>query len=172
MNIREQLKAELSKFNMEYIAGSLGTDPDHFHVLMDYVLNENDPIPPRAAWVAELMTQKDPELIIPWIEKLIHALEKFTHPGTRRNILKILARTEIPEEQQGFLLDTCFRWLNDDEIKVATKVFSMDIIENHISLYPELANELSEIIYHQWDKNSAGFKSRGGKVLKRIEKYL
>jgi hypothetical protein len=172
MNIREQLLVELSHFNMNYIANAIGTDPAHFESVMKMVLQDKDPVPPRAAWVAELVTQKDPALIKPYLGKIIEGLERYTHPGTRRNILKILMRTKIPEEYQGHLIDICFQWIMDEEKKVATKVFAMQIIENHLPEYPELAIELSEVIHDQFHKNSAGFKSRGRKVLKNLEKYL
>lgn len=172
MNIREQLLVELSYFNMHYIADSIGTSEENFKTVMQLVLEDKDPVPPRAAWVAELVSLKDPSLINPYIGRMIEGLESYTHPGTRRNVLKILMRTDIPEEYQGLLIDICFRWIMDEEKKVASKVFAMQIIENHLSLYPELAVELSEVIQDQFNKNSAGFKSRGRKVLKNLEKYL
>ncbi len=171
MNIREQLLTELSRFNMHYIADALGTDPGHFRTIMTCILQEKDPIPPRAAWVAELLTQKDPALIDPYLKDIIENLDNFTHPGTRRNLLKILMRTKIPEEYRGILIDVCFRWLMEEDKKVASKIFAMQIIENHIPVYPELAVELSEVILDQFEKNSAGFKSRGRKVLKNLKKY-
>jgi len=172
MNIREQLLVELSHFNMNYIADSIGKSPENFQAIMKMVLEDEDPVPARAAWVAELLSQKDPSLVKPYIGKMIVGLKRFTHPGTRRNVLKILMRTEIPEEHQGLLIDICFRWIMDEEKKVAVKVYAMQIIENHIPQYPELAVELSEVIEDQFEKNSAGFKSRGRKVLKNLEKYI
>lgn len=172
MNIREQLLVELSHFNMNYIADSIGTSNDNFKTIMNLVLLDEDPVPPRAAWVAELVSHKDPSLVEPYIGKMVEGLENYTHPGTRRNVLKILMRTKIPEEYQGLLIDICFRWILDEEKKVAAKVYAMQIIENHLSKYPELAIELSEVINDQFDKNSAGFKSRGRKVLKNLQQYL
>lgn len=172
MNIKEQLLVELSHFNMNYIADSIGADPEKFKYLMHLVLMDEDPVPPRAAWVAEIVTQKDPSLVKPYVGKMVKRLESFTHPGTRRNVLKILMRTRIPEKYQGHLIDICFRWILDEDKKVAAKVFAMQIIENHLPQYPELAVELSEVINDQFNKNSAGFKSRGRKVLKNLQKYL
>lgn len=172
MKIKKQLQVELSRFNTNYIANAVGTDPQHFSTLMNYILTEKDPVPPRAAWVAEIVSEKKPCLLIPWTGKLIEGLESFTHPGTTRNVLKMLMRVEIPEEYQGLLIDICFRWIADENVKVASKIFSMQIIENHVNQYPELAFELSELIRDQFNKNSAGFKSRGKKVLKNLQKYL
>lgn len=172
MDIREQLLVELSHFNMNYIADSIGTDPGNFAKIMRMVLEDKDPVPARAAWVAELVSQRDPGLIDPYTGEMIMKLEKFTHPGTRRNVLKILSRTKIPQDYQGLLIDICFRWLQDETKKVAAKVFAMEIIENHLPQYPELSFELYEIINDQFDKNSAGFRARGRKVLKKLQQYL
>jgi len=171
-NIREQLMAELSHFNINYIAAAIDTDPDHFNTIMHFVLHDKDPVPPRAAWVAEIVSGKNPTLIDPYIEDIISGLDNYTHPGTRRNMLKILMRTEIPEYLQGLLIDICFQWIMDDHKKVAAKVYAIQIIENHLPLYPELAVELSEVIRDQFNKNSAGFRSRGRKVLNNLKKYL
>ena len=100
---------------------------------------------------------------------LISALPTYTHPGTRRNILKILSRSGIPQEYQGELIDLCFRFLVDAGQPVAVKVYAMQIIANHLSSYPELGNELREIIEDQFSRNSAGFHSRGRKILKLID---
>ncbi|MBE0653939.1 MAG: hypothetical protein IH594_09080 [Bacteroidales bacterium] len=172
LNIREQLLVELSYFNIHYVADSVGTDPGFFKTIMELVLKDKDPVPARAAWVAELVTQKDPGLIRPYLKDIVKGLKRYTHPGTTRNILKILMRTEIPESLQGILVDYCFRCIADADEKVAAKVYAMQIIENHVPMYPELAGELSEMIRDQFSKNSAGFKSRGRKVLKNMEKYL
>ena len=172
MNIRDQLLAELSHFNMHYIADAIGTDSKYFDVIMKMILEDEDPIPPRAAWVAELVTQKNPDLLEPYLGKIIDGLPNYTHPGTRRNILKILMRTKIPEEYQGLLIDICFQWIQEENKKVASKVYAMQIIENHLQQYPELATELYEVVQDQFERNSAGFKSRGRKVLKNLEKHL
>jgi hypothetical protein len=170
-SIREQLLVELSYFNIHYIADVIGTDHAHFKTIMDLVLKDKDPVPARAAWVAELVTQKDPLLFVPYLKEVVKKLKHFTHPGTTRNILKILMRTEIPGSLQGMLIDFCFHCILDAGEKVAAKVYAMQIIENHVSMYPELAVELSEVIRDQLNKNSAGFRSRGKKVLTNLKKY-
>ena len=172
MEIKEQLLQELSHFNMHYVAEAIGGDMNKFDIIMSLLLYENDPVPPRAGWIAEIITQKYPQNINPYLDKLINKLGKFTHPGSRRNSLKILMRTEIPEDLQGPLIDICFEWILSPERTVAVKVFAMQIIQNHLPMYPELAYELRGVIEDQWEKNSIGFKSRGRKVLKETERYM
>ena len=172
MDLRNQLMQELSHFNMHYIADTIGDDKEMFAEIINILLKSEDPLPPRAAWVAEIVTQKYPDLIDPYLDNIIQTLKVFTHPGSRRNSLKILMRTKIPKDFQGSLIDTCFEWLMSSEKTVAVKVYALQIIENHLTFYPELAVELREVVEDQWDKNSAGFKSRGRKVLQRLERYI
>ncbi len=163
---------EMSRFNMHYIADVINCDKEKFAKIVSIILNEKDPLPPRAAWVAEIVTQKYPDLIGPYIDDLIQKLKSFTHPGSRRNSLKILMNTNIPESSQGLLIDTCFDWMMSADRTVGVKVYAMQIIENHLPVYPELAIELKGIIEDQWEKNSTGFKARGRKVLKGLERYI
>lgn len=172
MDIRDQLLQELSHFNMHYIAGYVNGDRDKFSEIMSILLTEKDPLPARAAWVAELVSSNHPEFFKPYIGRVIEKLPEFSHPGSRRNSLKIMTRMEIPDEFQGPLIDICFEWMANAERTVAVKVFAMEIVKNHLELYPELAYELKSVIEDQWDKNSAGFKARGRKVLQQIEKYM
>jgi len=60
----------------------------------------------------------------------------------------------------------------ENDQPVAIKVHAMQVIANHLDLYPELAFELRGGIEDQWDKNSVGFKSRGKRVLQGLQKYL
>ena len=80
----------------------------------------------------------------------------------------MLSRMSVPEQEQAFLIDLCFRWILDNEETVAVKVYCMQIIANH--LYPELKYELRGVIEDRFSRSSAGFQSRGRKILKMIEK--
>jgi hypothetical protein len=173
MNFKEQLQAELSHRNMHFIAHCVGKDKKTFDEIIQLLLNDKDPVPARAAWVAEIVCLEYPELIVPYIHELIEALPRFTHPGSQRNTVKILTRCTIEDENdQGVLIDLCFQWITKPEITVAVKVYCMEILSNHLKIYPELAYELKSVIEDQFEKNSAGFKSRGRRTLKLLQKYI
>jgi hypothetical protein len=169
-NLRNQLLAELSRRNTDYIIHVIGDDEDYFDEIIRMVQKEKDPLPPRAAWVADGASLKYPYLIEKHIPALVSSLPEFTHPGTRRNILKILSRCDIPENVRGDLIDHCFQWLVDRNEPVAVKVYGMQIIANHLSLYPELGQELRNIIEDQFSRSSPGFQAKGRKILKLISK--
>ncbi len=164
MDIRTQLLSELSRDNIDFTIHMLGNDPVPFKELVNFIFNDPDPLPMRASWVMEGITAQYPEMILPYIGMLIRNFRKYTHPGTRRNLLKIFSRMEIPEKYHGILLDICFDWLTAEDRTVAEKVYAMQIIANHLKLYPELINEFVEILNDQVPKNSPGFASRAKQI--------
>jgi hypothetical protein len=171
--LRDQLLQEISHFNMHYVAEAVGNDAVNFQKIMHILFTEKDPLPPRAAWVAEIVSGKHPAMVEKWIPELIQKLDSFTHPGSRRNILKILERNRVEDEDlQGILIETCFQWLSDRHKTTAVKVFSMQIIANYVKDYPELGLELKELIHAQLPDGSPGFRNRGKKVLNYIQKII
>ncbi len=90
--------------------------------------------------------------------------------AVKRNTLKILQFVDIPEDLLGITADICFRLLNDGKEPIAVKVFAMTVIFNIVKKYPELNEELKISIEEQMPFASAGFKSRGNKILKALLK--
>jgi len=164
MNIRTQLLSELSRKNIDYTIHVLGNDKNYFMELIDIILNEEDPLPMRASWVAEGITLKYPDLISPYIKDLVKNLRKFTHPGTLRNLLKIFSRMDIDKKLHGILADICFEWIGAEDKPVAVKVHAMQILLNLTRTYPELKNELLEVIQEQTPRSSPGFKACAKKI--------
>jgi hypothetical protein len=160
MDIKSQLLSELSRVNIDYTIHVLGNNPAYFKELINFIILEPDPLPMRASWVVEGITVKYPEMVLPYLGMLIRNLRKYSHPGTRRNLLKIFSRIKIPEKYHGILLDVCFDWLASESRTVAEKVFAMQIIANHLIFYPELINEFFEIINNELPKNTPAFASR------------
>ena len=169
MDIKAQLLSELSRDNIDYTIQALGNDPVYFKMLVALLFEEPDTLPMRASWVMEGLTEKYPELIIPYKGMLIRNLRRYTHQGTCRNILKILSRMEIDEKYHGILLDVCFDWLKEEGRSVAEKVFAMQIIANHLPLYPDLSNEFYEILEDELPKNTPAFAARVKAVKRQLK---
>jgi len=148
------------------IINNAENDPEKFRILTSFVLTGDEPLPSRAAWAIEGLDAKYPEMIIPYLNSFIKALPVFSHPGTIRNVLKILTRKNIPEEYQGKLINQCFEWLVNKNVPVAIQVYSMQIIANLAELYPDLMPELREVLESRMNIALPGFKSRAKRILK------
>jgi hypothetical protein len=168
MNIREQLKAELSMWNTDLVSEHVGEDQDRFRELWNLLFPEEYPISPRAAWAIEAVCVKHPHLLKPYMDELLKALAGVENHGIKRHMMKILTFQEIPEERLGNLIDLCFLWIEDPDIPVAVKVHSMQIIFNTISQYPELKAEFVTVVEDQIPKNSSGFKSRARSLIGKL----
>ncbi len=170
MNFENQFLAGISRKNTDYIIHIIGDNQEYFDEILSLALLNKYPLSHRAAWVLEGCSANYPKLVQPHLGIIIEGLPAYNHPGTRRNILKILMRSSIPEEYEGFIADLCFEWVGSPIQPVATKVFCMEILANMLRKYPELKEELRAVIESQFELNSAAFKSKGRKVLKTIQK--
>jgi len=165
MNIKEQLEVELSRWNVDYVSGFVGDDPDRFRELWNIMFPENYPTSPRAAWAIEIIIEKYPHLLDPYLVQLLVTLPGIQHDGIKRHMMKILTYREIPEKYLGKLIDLCFEWIERNDLPVAVKVHSMQVIFNTMPKYPELKDEFIAVLEDQMPKNSVGFKSRAGRLI-------
>jgi hypothetical protein len=142
----------------------------HFNTLLHLALKERDPVAWRACWVLDGSDEQRPGLARKHISRIVQALSQINSKGTLRSLLRLLSRYDIPEKDQGRLIDLCFSYLVSELYPVAVKVHAMQIIYNHVLLYPELKHELITVIKDQVQNNSVGFKSRGNILIKQMEK--
>jgi len=171
MNFREQLSAELSKRNTDYMASVIGNSEGLFKEIMDIALSKETDVSGRAFWVVETVWLKYPYLIDSYINDIIDFLPKTKKDNQRRHSLKILSTVDLKtldEGRLGILIDRCFYWMEDPTAPTAVKMFSMEIIYNYIKIEPVLAKELIAIIENQYDDSTPGFKNRADKLLKEL----
>ena len=142
----------------------------HFVTLLDLALYDEDPVAWRAAWVLDGADELEPGLASDHLVKIVEALPELSSLGTLRSILRMLCRYDIPEDSQGLLIDLCFSYLTSELYPVAVKAHAMQIVYQHVLLYPELKDELITILEDQIENNSVGFLSRARRLIKQMEK--
>ncbi len=170
MDIQARLIQEHSKRTTEDITEYIGNDPTRFGELMQLFFGEELVLVQRSAWVLSHVCVEFPELILPYQEELIQALQQPIHPAVQRNLLKILAESKLPlsEDTEGHLVNICFDLIPQPHLPAAIRVHAMQYIANSTDQYPELAIELKTVIEDGMEHGTAGFRSRGKKILTRI----
>lgn len=170
MDLRHEIMREHSKENIRAIANWIGRDHDRFAELMQLFLGEEYRLVQRSAWVLSEVGGRYPKLLLPYLARMVHALDQPLHPAVQRNVLKVFADTGllVPEEVEGELVAQCFALLEAPKTPVAIKVHAMQLLANACERYPDLAIELGEAIRAQMPEGSAGFRSRGRKILDRL----
>jgi len=170
MDFRSLLESFPSRIEVDFLINEIGNSGKKFRSLLDLALTEKDPLAWRAAWILDGVDEKHPGLAAVQIAEIIRKLPGLKSKGTLRSLLRLLCRYEIPEEAQGLLIDLCFGYLVSELYPVAVKVHAMQIIFNHVLLYPELKGELIAVIGDQVNNNSVGFGSRARRLLKQLER--
>lgn len=165
--IREHSKSRHS------IVSYVGNDPEKFAILFDLFMNGEFRVSQRAAGAVSTCAQKFPDLVYPYLNKLIPYLKKENiRDAIKRNILRILQGISVPKKQQGELMDICFRYLMNKKEPVAIRVFSMQILANLSYHYPEIRPEIRVIIEDEISFAKPGFVSRGRKILREFDKSV
>ena len=170
MDYRSLLTNFPSGAEREFIIQEMGDSVEKFLKLLKLSLNEKDPLAWRAGWILDGSDELYPGLASDHISKIIQKLPDLKSTGTVRSLLRLLSRYKISEDDQGLLIDLCFGYMVSGFYPVAVKVHAMQIIFNHSLMYPELKKELVTVIEDQVGNNSVGFKSRGMRIIRQLDK--
>ena len=170
MDLKKEILLEHSKANTKRIAEYIGSDQLLFKELIELFLHGNYRITQRSARIVRACVMNHPWLIDPFLEDVIDNLNHPVHDAVKRNTIGLLQEMEIPDDQMGKVADLCFGYLSSAKEPVAVKAFSMTVLLKIVQHYPELKEELKNLIEDQMPFGSAGFQSRGKRVLKALEK--
>jgi hypothetical protein len=171
MNIEASLLQEHSKARCNKITAYIGNNKERFAELMRIFFECEYRLTQRAAWPMSYCVRNHPELIAPYFKKIIDKLSHRNEPAAvTRNIVRLLQDVDVPKKYHGKLMTTCFNFLQSNETPVAIKAFSMTILQNLSSQYPDIIHEVKTIIEKRWPFESAAFRSRARNFLKSVKR--
>ena len=166
MNIREALLAEHSKQQTMKIVRYIGNDAARFRELMKVFLGNEYRTTQRAAWAVSYCVEKHPDLVRPYLNKLIRLLElRDGHDAIRRNVARLLQFVEIPERLRGRVFSSCYELVDDPRQPIAVRCFALSVAAKAADLEPSLMNEIRLMTSKYLPQASAGFRARARKVL-------
>jgi hypothetical protein len=170
-DLEQEILKEHSKRNAVRVARWVGNDPKRFAVLMDLFFSAEERNVIRCAWVLAHCADLHPELILPWIPRLVKSAAEPNAPGAvQRNVVRVLQFVDIPRRHQGRAANLCFNFLQDPKIPIAVKAFSMTVLANIARHEPDLKQEIALVIEQMLPYGSAGIQARAKKVLKQLSK--
>lgn len=170
MNLREILRLDPSRRNIDQIIKIVNRSPELFDSLWSIFIECNNPESRRAAWAIDILNEDLTFLEGSHLKTLVRMLPTFKHDGLKRHSLRILERNAIPEECEGELVSICFKWLEAPNSPVAVKMYCLKILCGIAVKEPFIARELIDIIELQMVESTPGFKSIGTKVIRKLQK--
>lgn len=148
---REELTVLLSSWENLWVVKNNRVDltPD-LPMLMEIALEGRDHESWRAAWVADKLTSRKPDLISPYLGKLVESLPTLAHTGKKRQFLRMISCCPVDPEVAGSLFDHSQQLLFDPREPVAVKAYAMQILfnisEDQQELKPEVAETIGQVM--------------------------
>lgn len=171
MKLREEILKEHSKAQCTKIVKWIGSSQERFDQLFHLFLHDEYRVVQRAAWPVSYCVEAHPKLIDKHWKQLMDNLKKpDLHNAVKRNSVRFMQDIQLPEKYHGQIMDICFRFLESPGEALAVKVFSMTVLTNLATYYPEIKPELILLIEDQLPHQTPGFKSRARQVFKQLEK--
>lgn len=172
MTLEDLLKIDQSRKNIDQVVALIVPQPELFDQLWQIFLKDLEPQSRRAAWAIDIINEKYPLIQPAHIDQLVEVIQDFRHDGMRRHSLRIIESHQITPKNIEKLTDICFRWLEDNSMPVAIKMYSIKILERIAGEEPEIIRELIDIIEIQMNEATPGFRNIGIKTIRRLQKSI
>ena len=170
MNLEKMILAPNSEHHALTISRYIGDNPIRFSDLVSLFLAGPYRVTQRAALPLNMCVRRNAKLIKPHLKKILQHLEQPKTPDAlKRNGIRLLQFISIPQSFQGRVAAVCFRFFQNRKEAIAVRVFAMTVLANLAKEQTELKNELIPLIEDELPYASAGFISRGRKVLKELK---
>ena len=144
----------------------VGNDPKRFRELMTIFLGKEYRPTQRASWAVNYCAEHHPELVKPYLTRLIGLLETDDgHDAIRRNVARLLQFVEVPQRLHGRVYAACYDLVDNPHQPVAVRVFALTVAANIAKDEPDLMSELRLMCGKYLQSSSAGFRARARKVL-------
>jgi hypothetical protein len=169
--LEELRKLSLSGYgraNANRIVDAISQKPDLYKDLFTLFLADEEPVSRRVVWGLDLYAEIHPEVLLPYLDSIVDHLPGFRHDALKRHSLRMLARSPLPGNNLGQLISYCFDVLISPTDPPAVKVHAMEILYRAAQNEPDLKKELIDTIEWRLAESSAGIRSRGEKILKKL----
>ncbi len=152
------LKNVLMAFNKQAMMDWLAAHPESFEEAIPLAIANKQTHSWRAAWLLWRCMEDNDPCVRPFIQQIIQCLD--TKPdGHQRELLKILYRMHLSDEQEGYLFDLCMNVWEKIGKAPSVRHNAFRIIAKIASKYPELSNEIALITQgHYLDSLSPGVR--------------
>ena len=170
MSLYDIIMVEHSRAQAEMIADIIVQKPVLLDELLKIVFADKEPVSRRAAWPLRFILHREEQLLTTYLPTIIKQLSKVESVAVQRNLLYVLAYSDIPESSYGELLQYSSEVLINTSSSVASIIYSIDIFFNLSKSEPDLLNELKLMLELLLPNATAGVRSKSSRTLRKIEK--
>lgn len=142
--------------------------PEYYTELLDTSLGDQYPQSWRAAWLIGHTMKKNDNRVRPYISRLIQSIPT-KEQGHQRQILIILLKMDLDEDEEGILLDECLKiWESIAKIS-STRITAFKFFLKMVNKYPELKSEIGVLTEkHYTETLTPGMQRMLNKLIARF----
>lgn len=170
MNIKEALMSGKSGFMATAVYQYVVNNPSSFKQLMECFFSHDMRLSQRSVIPVGKIADKHSKMLEPYMKRMLIAQEKPYNTAIRRNVIRTIMLMDLPEKYRGQVFDVCIQYINDVKEAIAVRAFAIAICGDMCKYYPELKDELIEILELHENYGSPGFRSQAKKVKKELLK--
>ena len=135
---------------------------------MEIALSEEQPMAWRATWILGKSIKKNDSRLKEYVSDFINFLEG-REDGHLRELLKIIEKMEVSEEEEGKLFDICISVWELIGKSPSVRITAFKILVKIAKKYPELAEELEFLTHNDYVETlSSGIKNSFEKLKREL----
>lgn len=166
--LKEILAGDWHSISFTERAQNISESPKMIHKIFAFTTCSEHKLAWRSAYLLDKIHENNPRLLFPFIDKIIDEVENTQNHGVRRHFLRILSQHDLHKKVSGNFINVCFQWIQSEKVKVAVKAHAMQILYQLTEYYPELKQELKEVLISLPKNSSSGVKNRAQKLLQKL----
>lgn len=181
----ERLNFVMGKKDVLALAEVFSEMDDGTEILFHLCNSDNEKLAFHAAWVLENVLTSNPDLFAICLSIIIEQIPTIKSPSLQRHFSKLLnlameacSNNRLPKDACQLLyridmepvVESCFEWLMNPEVKPAVKAHCMDILLFLTKRYDWIAEELPHVIELQMIDATPGIINKGAKTIESLRK--
>lgn len=142
--------------------------PESFEEAIKLAIADKQPYSWRAAWLLWSCMEKNDLRIRKYVKDIINVLPK-RKDNQKRELLKILEKMEIKEQQEGLLFNHCVNIWERIDKQPSVRFNAFKILAKISQRHPELSKEISLLTQNQYMESLSSILNKSiNKLIKGI----
>ncbi|MFY0687005.1 MAG: hypothetical protein JXQ90_07570 [Cyclobacteriaceae bacterium] len=146
MSLLETIKG---RFDKDDLISRVNTNPDLIGELLDIALTAEQPQAWHGVWIVGHADTLIMDKVNPYVDRLIDLIHD-QRDGFQREIIKVLLKVNLNDDQEGRLFDECMTLWESVSLQPSVRMFALKYIMQVVNKYPELKPEILFVMQDEY----------------------
>ncbi|MCB9426742.1 MAG: hypothetical protein H6584_06905 [Flavobacteriales bacterium] len=157
-----------TRYHKDEMVAYLKNNSNEYLNAIELITSDAHPQAWRCAWLVGHCMKKNDPLIQSKIESIIDAI-LYKKEGHQRELLKILYKMQLTDEQEGKLFNLCMTIWETIGKTASVRITAFKFLITTLKKYPELKNEIDFLTQEQYTESlSSGLKHSFNKMVSSV----